>query len=182
MPKDEKKRTYKPKVPIGKLLPFEKNPRTMPHSEMRALERSIVNWGFVEPVVVDEAYLIIGGHQRVQAARNQGLKTVPVMMIEGLDEDEKVILNIALNKIHGRWEEYQLSELLNDLSKKAVDLDLTGFTKEEVDSLLSIAGEVPEFNPEKVEFMARLDKTKKVTCPKCGELLVFGADGKLKGA
>lgn len=132
-----KKRTYKGKVSIKRLRPFEKNPRKMPNQEMGALERSILNWGFVEPVVVDENYLIIGGHQRVIAADSLGIKAVPVMMVHGLTFDEKTALNIALNKIHGEWDEVKLSELLADLSERSFDLDLTGFTKADIDKLLA---------------------------------------------
>lgn len=160
-----KKRTYKGKVAIKRLKPFEKNPRKMPHKEMGALERSILNWGFVEPVVVDEDYLIIGGHQRVLAADSLDIKSVPVMMIHGLTYDEKTALNIALNKIHGEWDEVKLTELLKDLSASAVDLDLTGFTKAEVDAILE--GNDVKTSKEMVSFLA--DKDRRVKCPSCGE-------------
>jgi DNA modification methylase len=132
-----KKRTHKGKVAIKRLKPFEDNPRKMTDKEMGALERSILNYGFVEPVVVDENYFIIGGHQRVLAAASLDMKSVPVVMLEGLTQDEKTALNLALNKIHGDWDEVKLTELLDDLSENAFDLDLTGFTKAEVDGLLS---------------------------------------------
>ncbi len=122
------KATYRAKVPIKDLTPYEENPRIMPREEMEALERSIREFGFVEPVVVDENNLIIGGHQRLAAATTVGLTEVPVMVVRGLSETEKMALNLALNKIHGLWDDVKLRNVLMEISVD-LDIELAGFTE-----------------------------------------------------
>lgn len=139
MAQRSEKTTYKGKVSVDVLKPYEKNPRVMPEREMKALKRSLDEFGFVEPVVVDEHMLIIGGHQRVEAAKALGIKKVPVMIVAGLDDAEKAALNVALNRIHGDWDLDKLTDVLHDISlKDDLDLDLTGFTGLEIDSIMNI--------------------------------------------
>lgn len=116
-------------LPIAALRPAPYNPRVMPESEMAALCESLRAFGFAEPVVVRRAdHLIIGGHQRVEAAMRIGLSEVPVVELDLTDEQAKS-LNIALNKIHGEFDIPKLAELLASLP---TDLQgLTGFSEAE---------------------------------------------------
>ncbi len=78
------------------LLPYAGNPRTISAAQMAALQRSIAQFGFVDPVVVRRAdRTIIGGHQRLEAAKTLGLKTVPAVFVD-LTEPEASLLNITL--------------------------------------------------------------------------------------
>ena len=117
-------------LPISTLRPAPYNPRVMPDSEMAALCESLRAFGFAEPVVVRRAdHLIIGGHQRVEAAKRIGLSEVPVVELDLTDEQAKS-LNIALNKIHGEFDIPKLAELLASLP---TDLQgLTGFSEAEM--------------------------------------------------
>lgn len=117
-------------VAVSALRPAPYNPRVMPESEMAALCESLRAFGFAEPVVVRRSdHLIIGGHQRVEAAKRIGLSEVPVVELDLTDEQAKS-LNIALNKIHGEFDIPKLAELLASLP---TDLQgLTGFSEAEM--------------------------------------------------
>jgi len=125
-------------VPLSTLRPSPYNPRVMPPDEMRNLQRSLQQWGFVEPLVVRRADMtVIGGHQRLEAAKLLGLAKVPVVYVE-VDENEAKALNIALNKIHGDWDLPKLGELLEELRElPSLDETLTGFDAKEMDQLLA---------------------------------------------
>src|SRR5688572_11009484 len=100
-------------------------------------------FGFVQPVLArHDDKIVIGGHQRLLAARRLGWKTVPVIFLEVTDEQAK-LLNLALNKISGEWDEQLLARLLADLQLVPdVALSLSGFDDEELKRLLKrIEGE-----------------------------------------
>ena len=77
----------------------------------------------------------MGGHQRLVAARRLGYKTVPVIYVD-LSAEQSHLLNLALNKISGDWDEQLLARMLADLQQSAVDLDLSGFGADEINRLL----------------------------------------------
>jgi ParB-like chromosome segregation protein Spo0J len=126
------------------------NPRLMPEEEMANLKRALKEFGFVQPIVArKEDGLIIGGHQRVQAyaalLKERGCtqkeidaSPVPVVFVEGFDDAKAKLLNVALNKIHGEWDNDKLSALFGSLTRDAA-VELSGFSKDEVDGMLSLA-------------------------------------------
>jgi len=120
------------------LRPHPRNPRTISPAQMAALERSISQFGLVDPMVVRKAdHTVIGGHQRLEAARRLGLKTVPVVFLD-LSETDASLLNIALNKISGDWDLEQLSQILQELRDlPEVDVTLTGFDSQELEDLFA---------------------------------------------
>ena len=125
-------------LPIGRLKPSTYNPRLMPEVEMAKLRRSIETFGLVEPIVVRKAdHTVIGGHQRLEAARALGLKTVPVVYVD-VSVAQAQALNLALNRISGEWDLPKLGELLEEL-RNLPDLDetLSGFDTQEMDTLLA---------------------------------------------
>ncbi len=114
------------------------NPRHMPAAELEKLTRSIREFGFVEPVVVRKAdNTVIGGHQRLEAAKALGWERVPVVYVD-VSETEGKALNLALNRIHGEWDLPRLGALLEEL-RDLPDLDetLSGFDEIEMDDLLA---------------------------------------------
>jgi DNA modification methylase len=120
------------------LLPYAGNPRTISAGQMAALQRSIRQFGFVDPLVVRRAdRTVIGGHQRLEAAKTLGLKTVPVVFVD-LTESEASLLNIALNKISGDWDLEQLGQILTELRDLPdVDVSLSGFDTQELEDLFA---------------------------------------------
>lgn len=125
------------------------NPREMPAEEMRKLVRSIREFGFVQPVVARyEDGLIVGGHQRVAAMRimlredgtPEGDVKVPAVLVHGLSDERAKVLNLALNRISGEWDQVKLSAVIGDLMKvPTVDLALTGFAPDEIGALMDSA-------------------------------------------
>ncbi len=122
-------------VPIDQLRPDPANPRRISDEELDALERSIRQFGFVQPVLArKDDQTVIGGHQRLVAARRLGLTTVPVIWLD-ISREQARVLNLALNKISGSWDEQLLARLLADLGT-SVDLSLSGFGEDEIADLL----------------------------------------------
>lgn len=120
-------------VELTKLKPAPYNPRQISQHEFESLQRSLDEFGFVEPVVVNKTSgFIVGGHMRVNAARELGLKTAPVLYVE-LDDQKERALNVALNKISGEFDTDQLAELLTELDDESIML--TGFDESEIEKL-----------------------------------------------
>ena len=102
-------------VPIDRLRPDPANPPRIGEDELDALERSLRQFGFVQPVLARrEDRTIIGGHQRLVAARRLGLTSVPVTWLDVTVEQAR-LLGLALNKISGSWDDALLARLLADL-------------------------------------------------------------------
>ena len=113
------------------------NPRRISEEELEALTRSIQEFGLVDPVIVRrEDKTVIGGHQRLKAARRLGMPTVPVVYVD-VSVDRARLLNLALNRISGEWDEEMLARLLADLDETPdADLTLAGFGEDEIQRLL----------------------------------------------
>jgi hypothetical protein len=124
-------------ITINDLRPDPANPRRISDQELEALTRSIREFGFVDPIIARrEDKTIIGGHQRLVAARKLGYKTVPVVFVD-LTVEQARLLNIALNKISGSFDQELLARLLSDLSQASdIDLTLSGFGEDELKKLL----------------------------------------------
>jgi DNA modification methylase len=123
------------------LKPDPSNPRHISQAELEALTRSMQEFGLVDPILVRrEDGLVIGGHQRLVAARRLGLQTVPVVRLD-LSLERSRLLNIALNKISGNFDEELLAQLLADLGAvEGIDLGLTGFEEDELTTLIDSLG------------------------------------------
>lgn len=124
-------------LPIDEIHFDPRNPRRISDTELEALTRSIREFGFIDPVIARrEDHLVIGGHQRLLAARRLGLQTVPVVLVD-LSLEQARLLNLALNKISGTWDQELLARLLADL-RDVPDLDLTlsGFEDDELAKIL----------------------------------------------
>jgi len=120
-------------LPIGDLRPDPANPRRISDEELESLTRSIREFGLIDPIIARrEDKTVIGGHQRLLAARKLGMKQVPVVLVD-LSEDQAHLLNLALNRISGTWDQELLAHLLADLNAvPEVDLSLTGFSDDEL--------------------------------------------------
>lgn len=128
-------------VNIDTLVPAEYNPRVelkpgMP--EYEKLKNSIQEFGYVEPVIVnDRTGKIVGGHQRINVLKDLGYKEIEVVHVD-LDEAHEKALNIALNKISGSWDAEKLEDLLRDINLETdLDIKFTGFDESELDTLFN---------------------------------------------
>lgn len=126
------------RISITDLKPAKYNPRIdlKPGDiEYEKIKRSIEEFGFVEPIIVNFDMTIIGGHQRYKVLKELGYKEVECSIVN-LDKTKEKALNIALNKINGDWDNKKLEELIVELNETDIDMDITGFTFEEVDDIL----------------------------------------------
>lgn len=130
------------KVDIEALVPFAKNSRTHDDAQVAQIAASIREFGFTNPVLIDEANGIIAGHGRVMAARKLKLTKVPCIRLSHLTEAQKRAYVIADNKLalNAGWDEAMLKLELSDLKMLNFDLDLTGFSTDEIDALLAKKG------------------------------------------
>ena len=124
-------------LPIGELRPDPGNPRRISDQELETLTRSIREFGLIDPIIArKEDKTVIGGHQRLLAARKLGYKTVPVVFAD-LTVEQAHLLNIALNKISGSFDQELLARLLKELQEVPnIDLSLSGFEDDELKKLL----------------------------------------------
>ena len=91
-------------VPIDELRPDPANPRRISDAQLEALTKSLKEYGFVQPVLARrEDKTVIGGHQRLTAARRLGYKTVPVIFLD-ITLEQARLLNLTLNKIGGNFD------------------------------------------------------------------------------
>lgn len=120
-------------IKVSKLKLAEYNPRRISDKELKKLVASIEEHGFVQPILVNKDLTIIGGHQRVKAAKQLNIDTLPCIILDISKEKEKEI-NIALNKISGDWEERGLKELLEEIESKG-RLQATGFEARQLEAL-----------------------------------------------
>ena len=131
--------------PVADLKPDPRNARTHPKRQIEQLCASIRSFGFTNPVLVDEAGVLIAGHGRLRAAKELGLATVPVIELRGLSEVEKKALRLADNKIalNAGWDLEILKLELADIGTLDVDFDLslTGFASGEIDVVLKAAND-----------------------------------------
>jgi site-specific DNA-methyltransferase (adenine-specific) len=146
-------------VKIDDLIPYALNSRTHSEQQVAQIAASIREFGFTNPVLIDDQNNLIAGHGRVLAARKLKMSEVPAIIVTGLDERKRRALIIADNKLalNAGWDESALRVELEDL---AGDFgELMGFSEDELVSLLQAANStegltdedaVPEPPPEPI--------------------------------
>src|SRR5450432_965048 len=118
---------------IAQIKPYENNPR-LNDAAVDAVAKSIQEFGFRQPIVVDEDGVIIVGHTRYKAAEKLGLKKVPVHVAKGLTSAQAKAYRLADNQTAtlSQWDESLLPIELAALQEMDFDLDLTGFSSEDI--------------------------------------------------
>jgi hypothetical protein len=126
---------------IDRLRPYERNPRAHSDGQVDQIAASMVEFGWTNPILVDENAGILAGHGRLLAARKLGLAEVPVIRFEHLSEAQKRAYLIADNQLalQAGWSEELLAEELAWLRDERFDLDLIGFDASELERLLALA-------------------------------------------
>jgi DNA modification methylase len=127
--------------PIEQLRPYERNPRTHADAQIDQIAASMVEFGWTNPILVDENTGILAGHGRLLAARKLRLAEVPVIRFEHLSEAQKRAYVLADNQIalQAGWDDALLAEELAWLRDDRFDLDLIGFDATELERLLALA-------------------------------------------
>ena len=125
-------------TPIEQLQPYKNNARLHSDAQVEQIAKSIEEFGFLNPVLVDDQYTILAGHGRVMGAKKLGIDTVPTIQIKHLSESQKKAYIIADNQIalNAGWEMQLLETELKELNKDSFDVSLLGFDAKELDKLL----------------------------------------------
>lgn len=122
---------------LADMEPADYNPRKQlapGDPEWEKLKASIDTFGMVEPIIFNEQTgHLVGGHQRYAVLKSEGTEETEAVIIDIPLEEEKV-LNVALNKITGRWDTEKLAELLDELKDEG-GMEITGFEEWELDAL-----------------------------------------------
>lgn len=148
------------------LIPYEKNPRDN-RAALDAIELSIEEYGFTNPILVNEEKVILAGHTRREAAILAGLEKVPYIVVDGLTEAQQKSYRLADNKLSelSIWDEDLLKEELEDLLDEDYDISLTGFSDVDLTDILKDEEDLEDIEPEE-------PKEKKTTLP----MLRFGSN------
>lgn len=163
-------------VKLEDLQNAEYNARTISEKELADLERSVREFGMVDPILARRADgQVIGGHQRLAVAERLGLQRVPVIYLD-ISEGKAKLLNIALNKISGEWDEEKLAALLRELDALPdLDLSLTGFDDEEIKACLAAVEALPfRAKEEDFDVEAAIEEARKKSRVKPGEVWALG--------
>ncbi len=145
--------------PIAALVPYARNSRTHSPGQVDQIAASMKEWGWTNPVLVDEEGGIIAGHGRILAAQKLGWPEVPVMVATGWTDGQKRAYVLADNKLalNAGWDNAMLGLELGDLKALDFDTDLTGFSADEIAALLpqEVVGltdedAVPEVQPDPI--------------------------------
>lgn len=135
---------------LRKIIPYENNPRKN-EKAVDAVMQSIKQFGFKNPIIVDENMVIISGHTRRLAALKLSMEKVPVIIAKDLTEEQVRAFRLADNRVasFSSWDEAKLKEEIADINN--IDLSDFGFKKDKIDDIFR----------EKAEIKTHI-------CPKCG--------------
>lgn len=167
MPKTAKMR-FIPNCKLARLKPNPKNARTHEQT-IDAVIRSIEAFNAVNPIIVNEDWVIAAGHARFKSATEMGLKTFPVLVVPWLTDEKLQAYAIADNQVAtlSEWDQGQLAENVGELRDGEFNLEALGFNEEQISDILK-AIDGADFEPVGGEQQGRLDQTDPITCPKCG--------------
>jgi site-specific DNA-methyltransferase (adenine-specific) len=124
---------------VEDLIPYARNARTHSDEQVARIASSIKEFGWTNPIIIDGENGIVAGHGRTLAARKLGLTEVPCIELKNLTETQKRAYILADNRLalDAGWDNEMLALELGDLKDAGVDLELTGFSDEELDELLA---------------------------------------------
>ena len=143
-----------PTIRIDELIPYENNAKIHGPDQIKQLRRSLRQFGFVSPVLIDEDKNLIAGHGRVEAARAEGMTEVPYVTVSDLTEAQRRAYIIADNRLTeaGVWNAGRLKLEMQELQALEFDTELTGFTMAEVETIHVSAHERAKPEPESGHF------------------------------
>jgi ParB-like chromosome segregation protein Spo0J len=158
-------------LPLVQIIPYARNPRRNDKA-VAAVAASIAEFGWRQPIVVDEDMTVLAGHTRLAAARQLGLETAPVHIAKGLSEAQARAFRIMDNRSseNAEWDNDLLNLELADLLEAEFDLGLTGFTDDELNALMNSL----EAGTGAQEGENDIPETPDVTTSRPGDLWVLG--------
>ena len=125
--------------PIDRLKPNPRNARIHSDEQVAQLANSINTHEMMRPILADENDIVLAGHGLLLAVRHLGWPEVPVLPVRHLTEAQKQTFALADNQLglNSRWDEEKLQETLGALERELVDLNVIGFSPQELDRLLA---------------------------------------------
>ena len=155
--------------PTDSLIEYARNPRKNDQAVDR-VAAAIREFGFRVPILAKSDKTIVDGHLRLKAAKKLGLEEVPVLLCDDMTDIQVRAFRLSVNKVSefADWDDEMLRVELDALGVDGFDLELTGFSLDEVATLL-IDGS--DFEPGSEDDQGQLDKLdpKMVTCPHCSQ-------------
>jgi hypothetical protein len=123
--------------PLDRLVPYERNSRVHSPEQVAQVAASIAEFGFVNPILVDSNAGIIAGHGRLAAAKELGLSELPVVVLDHLSDRQRRAYVIADNKLalNASWDVDMLAMEVDALREEEFNLDLLGFSEDELKGL-----------------------------------------------
>jgi ParB-like chromosome segregation protein Spo0J len=162
-------------IPTDSLIPYARNSRTHSEAQVSQIAASIKEFGFTNPVLIDESGGIIAGHGRVMAARKLGMAEVPCITLAGLTESQRRAYVIADNRLAelAGWDSQMLALEMSELKLGGYDLSLTAWTAAEADEIGFTADASTVSDAIRSLTTAATDKEPPLPkmCPHCGEQL-----------
>ncbi len=154
-------------IHLAEILPYPNNTKLHPEAQVAQIAGSIREFGFNDPIAIDEQGTIIEGHGRYLAAQLLKLKTVPIIRLNHLTPAQRKAYALAHNKLTLNSDfDFELLkvefEALQEMDLG--DLELTGFSEDEINDLMKS----PDFNTSTEDQQGKLDKKTEVICPNCG--------------
>jgi len=124
--------------PVEKLIPYARNARTHTDDQVAQIAASIAEFGWTNPILAGADGIVIAGHARLLAARKLGMTEVPVIVLDHLNEAQRRALVLADNRLalNAGWDEEMLRVELEALQEDGFDIDIVGFSDEEIEELL----------------------------------------------
>ena len=161
------------KVPISKVIPWEKNPRGIMTLDYERLKRQILKLGVYKPLVCcreNGMFVVLGGNMRIRALKELGVKEVEISVVEAKDEARKLELALSDNDRAGYYDETALAELLwrhrENLDAGLYSVDLGGVVG--LTAILKANGQEPE---SREWYGGKTEGTGTVICPNCGAVV-----------
>lgn len=121
---------------IDEIIPYDKNPRINDHA-VEGVRKSIEEFGFLVPIIVDKNNIIVAGHTRHKALKELGKKEVECIRADDLTEAQIEAFRLVDNKVHeySYWDYEKLEEEVNEIAAAGVSKDLLGFSDFEIENL-----------------------------------------------
>ena len=139
---------------VIELIPYARNSRTHSDEQIAQIMASIKDFGFTNPILTDGDNGIIAGHGRLMAAQRLGINEVPTIELSHLTEAQKKAYIIADNKLalNSGWDEDMLKIELQELYDIGYDVDLIGFTDEELEDMdIDLEGDLKVIDESKAD-------------------------------
>ena len=174
---------------VDDLIPYERNPRIHPQSQIDQLAQSIREWGWTMPILIDESANVIAGHGRLFAAQELDIDEVPCITASGWSDQQKKAYVIADNKLteNASWDDGLYFSELRSLQENGFDLSKVGmdsdFSFDDFEPSLQPITDFTNFSPDDIHKasdklsnqMTSLKESDgiEVMCPYCAETFTF---------